>query len=56
MSMNGIDISSWQRGIDLAAVPCEFVIVKATEGTSYLNPYCGENLRQAEGLGKKLGV
>lgn len=56
MSMNGIDISSWQRGIDLAAVPCDFVIVKATEGTSYLNPYCGENLRQAEGLGKKLGV
>ena len=56
MSMNGIDISSWQRGIDLAAVPCEFVVVKATEGTSYLNPYCGENLRQAEGQGKKLGV
>lgn len=56
MSMNGIDISSWQRGIDLAAVPCEFVVVKATEGTSYLNPYCGENLRQAEGLGKKTGV
>lgn len=56
MSMNGIDISSWQKGIDLAAVPCEFVVIKATEGTSYMNPYCDQAFRQAEGLGKKLGV
>lgn len=56
MSMNGIDISSWQKGIDLAAVPCEFVVIKATEGTSYVNPHCDPAYRQAKILGKKLGV
>ncbi len=56
MSMNGIDISSWQRGIDISAVSCEFVIIKATEGTSYVNPYYNQMFRQAESLGKKLGV
>lgn len=56
MSMNGIDISRWQAGIDLAAVPCEFVVIKATEGTTYVNPYCDRHFSQAAGLGKKLGV
>ena len=56
MSMNGIDISSWQKGIDLAAVPCEFVVIKATEGTSYVNPHCDPAFTQAKSLGKKLGV
>ena len=31
MAMNGIDIASYQTGIDLGVVPCDFVIVKATE-------------------------
>lgn len=56
MSMNGIDISRWQAGINLAAVPCEFVVIKATEGTTYVNPYCDQHFRQAAELGKKLGV
>ena len=56
MSMNGIDISSWQKDINLAEVPCEFVIIKATEGTSYVNPYCDKLFNQAEALGKKPGV
>ena len=38
MAMNGIDIASYQTGIDLSVVPCDFVIVKATEGTGYVNP------------------
>lgn len=54
--MNGIDISSYQVGINLSAVPCDFVIVKATEGTSYLNPYFSEQSGQALTLGKKLGI
>ena len=29
MTMNGIDISSWQTGINLDVVPCDFVICKA---------------------------
>lgn len=56
MSMNGIDISRWQAGINLAAVPCEFVVIKATEGTTYKNPYCDQHFRQAAELRKKLGV
>lgn len=38
MAMNGIDISSYQSGINLTVVPCDFVITKATEGTGYVNP------------------
>ncbi len=34
MAMNGIDISNYQRGLDLAKVPCDFIICKATEGTN----------------------
>ena len=56
MSMNGIDISSWQSGIDLAKVPCDFVIIKATEGLTYVNPDCDRAYQQGLKLGKKLGV
>lgn len=56
MSMNGIDIASHQAGIDLSKVPSDFVIVKATEGTSYINPYCNAHASQTLNLGKKLGL
>ena len=56
MKMNGIDISSYQKELDLSKVPCEFVIIKATEGTSYINPYCHGHFSQGESLGKKLGA
>lgn len=54
--LNGIDISSHQAGIDLTRVPADFVIVKATEGTTYINPYCDLHFQQAAGAKKKLGV
>lgn len=53
--MQGIDISNWQRGIDLARVPCDFVIVKSTEGTSYVDPCCDGFVQQAIQLGKCWG-
>ena len=56
MSMNGIDISSWQKGINLNAVPCDFVIVKATGGTEYINPDYNRAMNQAISAGKKVGV
>ena len=56
MSMNGIDISSWQKGINLNAVPCDFVIVKATGGTGYINPDYNRAMNQAMSAGKKVGV
>lgn len=56
MAMNGIDISNWQKGIDLAAVPCDFAICKATQGTGYTSPDCVRQVEQAMSLGKKVGV
>lgn len=54
--MQGIDISNWQKGIDLSVVPCDFVICKATQGTSYVSPDFSRQIKQAKSLGKLLGV
>ena len=56
MSMNGIDISGWQKGIDLSKVPADFVIIKATQGTTYVNSDCDRAYQQAKKAGKLLGV
>ena len=56
MTMQGIDISSYQAGIDLASVPCDFIIVKATQGTGYVNPDCVRAVEQALAAGKLVGV
>ena len=55
-TLNGIDISSWQTGIDPSAVPADFVIVKATEAMNYVNSDCDRALQQAMRAGKLLGV
>lgn len=55
--MNGIDISAWQgdKNIDLAKVPYDFCIIKATEGTDYKNRYfashCDAVLKKKKLLG-----
>lgn len=54
--MNGIDIAGHQKGINLAAVPCDFVIVKATQGRSFVNPEFTTQITQALSLGKYVGV
>lgn len=56
MTMQGIDISSWQAGIDLSVVPCDFAIVKATQGTTYTNPDCVRAVEQCISLGKPFGI
>ena len=56
MAMNGIDISSYQSGINLTVVPCDFVITKATEGTGYVNPDYERAYAQAKAAGKCLGI
>ena len=55
MTLNGIDISNWQRGIDLSKVPCDFVIAKATEGIGYVDKSCDGFIQQALKLGKPFG-
>lgn len=55
MTMNGIDISNWQRDINLSAIKADFVIVKATEGIGYVDKSCDMLFQKALSLGKKLG-
>lgn len=54
--LKGIDISHWQKGIDLGAVDVDFVICKATEGNGYTDEMCDTFYQKAKSLGKKLGV
>lgn len=54
--MNGIDISGHQLNIDLAAVSCDFVIIKATQGTSFVSKDFKRQVEQALSLGKLTGV
>ena len=54
-TMNGIDISKWQKGLDLSVVPCDFVIMKATEGIGYVDNTCDAFFQKALSLGKCIG-
>lgn len=54
--MNGIDISRWQPANITALVDYDFVIIKATEGTSYVSPFCDTQYQAAKKLGKLVGV
>lgn len=56
MVLNGIDIASYQAGLDFSKVPCDFAIIKATQGTGYTNPDCVRAVEQAMSLGKGVGV
>lgn len=53
--LNFIDISSWQGDIDLSPMPLDAVIVKATEGINYVNPWCDPKIEQAKSLGLPWG-
>lgn len=51
-----IDAASHQGNMNQAAMDFDALIVKATEGTGYINPYCDGEFQEAHKLGKKLGV
>ena len=55
-TLNGIDIASWQAGLDPALVDADFVIVKSTEGTWYTNPYFRKWADATLASGKLLGT
>ena len=55
MAMKGIDISDYQRGIDLAAIDYDFMICKATEGTSIVHTTCDPFIQKAIAMGKCWG-
>jgi lysozyme len=46
MTLNGIDISHWQGGMDVGRTGADFVIVKVTDGTSYKDPQAVTFARQ----------
>lgn len=54
--MNGIDVSRWQPANITELVDYDFVIIKATEGTSYVSPTCDSQYQKAKARGKLLGV
>ena len=56
-SLNGVDIASYQSTINPARLTTtDFVIVKFTQGTSYLNPYADRQYSVAKAGGKLLGA
>lgn len=55
-SLRGIDIASYQASMNTANVDADFVIVKATQGTSYTNPYLTAQANGAYNSGKLLGL
>lgn len=56
-SLNGVDIASYQSSINPAKLTTtDFVIVKFTQGTTYLNPYADRQYSVAKAGGKLLGA
>lgn len=54
--LNGIDIASYQAGIVPSRLTTtDFVIVKATGGTDYANPYCAGQAGGSAAAGKLIG-
>lgn len=55
-TLNGIDIASWQYDINVPVVDADFVIVKATGGIGYTNPYFRSHADAVIRSGKLLGL
>lgn len=53
---NGIDIASYQSSLDPAKVPGDFIIIKATQGTGYINPTWQRQADAVIKAGKVLGL
>lgn len=57
MALNGIDVASYQSTIGPSKLTTtDFVIVKFTQGTHYLNPYADRQYSGAKAAGKLLGA
>lgn len=55
--LHGVDIASYQSTINPAKlITTDFVIVKFTQGTSYLNPHADRQYSTAKSAGKLLGA
>ena len=56
MQLNFIDIASWQAGIVPSSTPADGVIIKATGGVGYVNPYWREWADDVLASGKLLSL
>jgi GH25 family lysozyme M1 (1,4-beta-N-acetylmuramidase) len=56
VTLNGYDISAYQGSLSPAAVPGDFVIVKATGGDGYVNPNFRAQVQAARNAGKLVGI
>lgn len=56
MTLNGLDLASYQAGLHAGTIAGDFNIVKATEGVSYVNPSCNIHVTQTLAAGKRLGL
>lgn len=56
MTLHGLDISHWQSGLQLAKTGKDFAIMKATDGTSYVDATCDGFVNQAKAAGMLWGV
>ena len=54
--LNGVDVSSYQAGIDLAKVPGDFAIIKTTQGVWYTNTDWKRQAQSAQNGGKLIGL
>ena len=55
MTLYGPDISGWQRDLNPAAIPGDFVIVKATGGTGFVSDVCDAQVQATLRAGKRMG-
>lgn len=53
--LKGIDISSHQGDIAISPLGVDFVICKATEGLTYVNPLCDPKIQETISLGLEFG-
>lgn len=56
MALKGIDCASYQAGLDPSKVPADFIIVKSTQGTTYVNPDFKRLAEATLAAGKALGI
>lgn len=55
-TMDGIDVSAYQPANISSKVKADFIIVKATEGTGWVNPYLKQQVAEAMKKGKRVGL
>lgn len=54
--MNGIDIASYQKDMDITKVDADFVIIKITQGDYYVNPSFDKHYNEAKRSSKLIGA